>query len=290
MEANLRKEIVEENVRLNQLMQQTNDEHSKLQREWRKKQLDKEREHATQIEALERSKLEVEEEMHDKIKGIEKECERKIDGLREELTAREEELRKKGYVREKEFAAKQEASRAEYLRAQEEFQQDMYKKDDLFRKQSVQKEQEFQKHLESMLQGKMNAHVQDLQAKLVHKDTEIEGLRKEAAMTQQRSTQQQGVVDHLSAESNNLKAHTDEMARRMNEVMLQLKDAQEDRHQLKGSVDVASAEMDMLKRRSARLDESLAHKDKELSLLGTEKDELKKVEILNSRLLNHCIC
>lgn len=49
MEANLRKEIVEENLRLNQLIQQTNDENSKSQREWRKKQLDKEREHASQV-------------------------------------------------------------------------------------------------------------------------------------------------------------------------------------------------------------------------------------------------
>lgn len=49
MEANLRKEIVEENLRLNQLIQQTNDENAKAQREWRQKQLDKEREHAAQV-------------------------------------------------------------------------------------------------------------------------------------------------------------------------------------------------------------------------------------------------
>jgi len=52
MEANLRKEIVEENLRLNQVIQQTNDENAKTQREWRKKQLDKEREHASQVGAL----------------------------------------------------------------------------------------------------------------------------------------------------------------------------------------------------------------------------------------------
>ena len=49
MEANLRKEIVEENLRLNQLIQQTNDDNAKAQREWRKKQLDKEREHTAQV-------------------------------------------------------------------------------------------------------------------------------------------------------------------------------------------------------------------------------------------------
>jgi len=285
METNLRKEIVEENVRLNQLLQHTNDEQSKLQLEWRKKQLGKEREHTTQIEAMERAKLQVEEDMHDKVKGIEKESERKVESLREELTAREEELRKKGYAREKEFATKQEAARAEYLQAQEEFQQDMHKKDELFRKQTVQKEQEFQKQLESMLQGKMNAHVQDLQAKLVRKDSEIEGLRKEGLMTQQRSTQQQGVVRDMSAENSSLAAQKEELTRRMQEALLQLQEAQEARVQLKESMDVASAEVDALKRRSVRMDESLAHKDTELSLLGREKDELSSELGLASQTL-----
>jgi len=52
-----------------------------VQREWRKKQLDKEREYASQIEALERMKLQVEEEMHVKIKGLEKELRFRKAGL-----------------------------------------------------------------------------------------------------------------------------------------------------------------------------------------------------------------
>lgn len=50
-----------------------------------------------------------------------------------------------------------------------------------FRKQSALKEKEFQKHLDSMLQGKMNAHVQQLQEQLAAKALDLESLRKEAS-------------------------------------------------------------------------------------------------------------
>lgn len=50
-----------------------------------------------------------------------------------------------------------------------------------FRKQSALKEKEFQKHLESMLQGKMNAHVQQLQEQLAAKALDLESLQKDAS-------------------------------------------------------------------------------------------------------------
>ena len=274
IESTLRKEIVEENVRLNQAIQLTNDEHAKLQRDWRKKQLDKEREHTTQIEALERQKLEVEEEMHDKIKEKEREAERKIEQLREDFNTREEEFRKRGYAREKEFVAKQEASRAEYLEVQEEMQHELHKKDEELRKQLLVKEQEFQKQLENMLQGKITSQVQDLQRNLKERDMSMEVLHREATLTQQCLTQQQSVVDALTKESRTVKEQNEELSMRMVEAQNQLQEANATRLHLKQQVDAASSEEDSLKRRAARLEESLAHKDKELVLLAKEKDEL----------------
>ena len=274
VETALRKEIVEENVRLNSVIRQTQDEHAQLEREWRKKQLDKEREHSLQIEALERQKLEAEEEMYRKIQAKDREADRKIEQLREECNAREEELRKKGYVRDKEFAAKQEASRAEYLKAQEDFQKELQKKDEDFRKQLVLKEQEFQKHLESHMQGKITTQVQNLQKLLAEKDLNIDSLHKQIASTQQRHVQQQGVVDSLSSETQALKAQKEELARNIHDAKVQLNEAQGARQQFAQMVDAAATEVDSLKRRTARLEESLAHKDKELAVLGKEKDDL----------------
>jgi len=238
-----------------------------------------------QIEALERLKLEIEEEMDNKIKSKDQETERKLEKLREDCSAREEELRKKGYAREKEFSAKQEASRADYLLLQEEFQAELLKKDEDFRKQTALKEKEFQKHLESMLQGKMNAHVQQLQEQLTAKALDLEALRTEAAQAQQRATQQQKVLDGMHSELNSLQLQKEELSRRMEDASTQLKDALQSKNQLKQQIDGAAAETESLRRRSARLEESLAHHEKELTLVAGEKDDLVKELGLASQTL-----
>ena len=271
MEAQLREEIVNENVRLNQMIQEAQDENSRQQREWRKKQLEKEREHAAQIEMLERLKVECEEELHVKLKEKERDLERKLEETRCDFDSRVDELRKKGYAREKEFMKKQEASRSEYLRAQEDFQQEMLAKEQECRMQMQAKETEMNRHLESMLQGKMNAHVQELQAKLVEKDSQIESFRTEVSQSAQRSAQQQASVEQLKVEMEVLATHRDELSKRLMEANGELRASQEARQELKQQVAITSSEYN---RRVTRLEESLGQKESELALLGKEKDDL----------------
>lgn len=71
-----------------------------------------------------------------------------------------------------------------------------------------------------------------------------------------------------------MQAANEDLSRRLSEAAGQLKEVSEERVRLKQQLDAAAADVDSLKRRSARLEESLGHKDKELGLLGKEKDDL----------------
>ncbi|KAJ1494864.1 hypothetical protein T484DRAFT_1764416, partial [Baffinella frigidus] len=124
------------------------------------------------LEEWDRVRLQTEDEHHQQVQNLGQEESKRLEALKGEQQRSLEEIRQKGILKEKQSMAKLEATRADNIRAQEDWQLELQEKDAELQRKLDAKQRDFQVHLDSLLSGKVNSAIQDLQEKLTAQQEE----------------------------------------------------------------------------------------------------------------------